>query len=95
MLSYLKTNGLVIVLIALVMYQQSLLSSVWSDVGRANDVIDSVELRLLDLPDIAFLAQDTSDRAINLEVESERMGEQLYTLYAGFTLGSLAVECNR
>ena len=62
---------------------------------RANDVADAVESRLLDLPKLAFLTQDIADRAIKLEVESEQMVEQLTTLYAGFTFGSLVVECNR
>ena len=95
MLNFLKTNALVIVLLLIVIYQQSLLSSIARDVDRANDVADAVESRLLDLPKIAFLTQDIADRATKLEVESEQMVEQLTTLYAGLTFGSLAVECNR
>ena len=95
MLSYLKTNTLVIVLLLIAIYQQSLLSSIARDVDRSNNVADAVESRLLDLPKIAFLTEDIADRAIKLEVESEQMVEQLTTLYAGFTFGTLAVECNR
>ena len=92
MLNYLKTNGLVIVLIVMMIYQQSVLSSVWDDVDRANSLLADVELHTSDISTIAFYSEELVNKVIGIEVITDEIVGDMRVLHFGYQSGDL---CNR
>ena len=97
MSNYLKTNALSILVVLILVYQQSLISVLAKDVVRANDILDVLDQARYEhqTSTIDFLVNDTSERSINIEVLSEQTNDLVVQLLSGLQLGSFSTQCVR